>query len=163
MLLNFCVCVVKYILLEIYHFNPFKVYNSAALSIFSVTQPALLSDFRTFHHPKRNPASTGSHTPSYLGSEFCIPPVNGRTAHFCLPFPRFLKGLPVRPAPLSDELKAALSVDPTPGGIKYIIATQVRPGTGPQPRSLGAPMAQYTRGGPCPAHWPQGFIPGVSG
>ncbi|VCW97584.1 unnamed protein product, partial [Gulo gulo] len=41
---------------------------------------------------------------------------------------KFLKGLPVPPVPLSDELKAALDVDPTPGGIKYIIATQVGPG-----------------------------------
>ncbi|XP_035975742.1 diphosphomevalonate decarboxylase [Halichoerus grypus] len=41
---------------------------------------------------------------------------------------KFLKGLPVRPVPLSDELKAALDVDPTPGGVKYIIATQVGPG-----------------------------------
>lgn len=54
-----------------------------------------------------------------------------RWAHstLCLPSPRFLKGLPVRPAPLSDELKAALGMDPTPGGIKYIIATQVSPDT----------------------------------
>ncbi|XP_059985973.1 diphosphomevalonate decarboxylase isoform X1 [Lagenorhynchus albirostris] len=42
--------------------------------------------------------------------------------------PRFLKGLPVEPVPLSDELKAALGTDPTPGVIKYIIATQVGPG-----------------------------------
>ncbi|XP_059855103.1 diphosphomevalonate decarboxylase [Delphinus delphis] len=41
---------------------------------------------------------------------------------------KFLKGLPVEPVPLSDELKAALGTDPTPGGIKYIIATQVGPG-----------------------------------
>ncbi|XP_023616846.1 diphosphomevalonate decarboxylase isoform X2 [Myotis lucifugus] len=41
---------------------------------------------------------------------------------------KFLKGLPVKPGPLSDELKAALGMDPTPGGIKYIIATQVGPG-----------------------------------
>ncbi|XP_045845209.1 LOW QUALITY PROTEIN: diphosphomevalonate decarboxylase [Meles meles] len=40
----------------------------------------------------------------------------------------FLKGLPVLPVPLSDELKTALDVDPTPGGVKYIIATQVGPG-----------------------------------
>lgn len=33
----------------------------------------------------------------------------------------------MRPASLSDELRAALDVDPTPGGVKYIIATQVRP------------------------------------
>lgn len=54
-----------------------------------------------------------------------FPSVASRPA--CLSFPRFLKGLPVRPVPLSDELKAALDVDPTPGGVKYIIATQVRP------------------------------------
>ncbi|XP_030705342.2 diphosphomevalonate decarboxylase [Globicephala melas] len=41
---------------------------------------------------------------------------------------KFLKGLPVEPVPLSDELKAALGTDPIPGGIKYIIATQVGPG-----------------------------------
>ncbi|XP_006926815.1 diphosphomevalonate decarboxylase [Pteropus alecto] len=50
---------------------------------------------------------------------------------------KFLKGLPVRPAPLSDKLKAALSMDPTPGGIKYIIATQVGPG----PQILDDPHA----------------------
>ncbi|XP_036998235.2 diphosphomevalonate decarboxylase [Artibeus jamaicensis] len=50
---------------------------------------------------------------------------------------RFLKGLPVRPAPLSDELKASLGMDPTPGGIKYIIATQVGPG----PQILDQPHA----------------------
>uniref|UniRef100_A0A8D1V9D5 Diphosphomevalonate decarboxylase n=1 Tax=Sus scrofa TaxID=9823 RepID=A0A8D1V9D5_PIG len=41
---------------------------------------------------------------------------------------KFLQGLPVEPALLSDELKAALGTDPTPGGIRYIIATQVGPG-----------------------------------
>ncbi|XP_007937353.1 diphosphomevalonate decarboxylase [Orycteropus afer afer] len=41
---------------------------------------------------------------------------------------RFLKGLPVMPVPLSDELKAALALDPSPGSIKYIIATKVGPG-----------------------------------
>ncbi|XP_015984976.2 diphosphomevalonate decarboxylase [Rousettus aegyptiacus] len=50
---------------------------------------------------------------------------------------KFLKGLPVKPAPLSDELKAALCMDPTPGGIKYIIATQVGPG----PQVLDDPQA----------------------
>ncbi|XP_036896082.1 diphosphomevalonate decarboxylase [Sturnira hondurensis] len=50
---------------------------------------------------------------------------------------RFLKGLPVRPAPLSDELKAALGMDPIPGGVKYIIATQVGPG----PQILDQPHA----------------------
>ncbi|XP_008564101.1 PREDICTED: LOW QUALITY PROTEIN: diphosphomevalonate decarboxylase [Galeopterus variegatus] len=41
---------------------------------------------------------------------------------------KFLKGLQVRPAPLSDELKAVLAVEPTPGSVRYIIATQVGPG-----------------------------------
>ncbi|XP_016053475.1 PREDICTED: diphosphomevalonate decarboxylase [Miniopterus natalensis] len=50
---------------------------------------------------------------------------------------KFLKGLPVRPAPLSDELKAALGMDPAPGRIKYIIATQVGPG----PQILDHPHA----------------------
>ncbi|XP_023100669.1 diphosphomevalonate decarboxylase isoform X1 [Felis catus] len=50
---------------------------------------------------------------------------------------KFLKGLPVRPASLSDELRAALDVDPTPGGVKYIIATQVGPG----PQMLDDPHA----------------------
>ncbi|KAM5296037.1 diphosphomevalonate decarboxylase [Glossophaga mutica] len=50
---------------------------------------------------------------------------------------RFLKGLPVRPALLSDELKAALGMDPTPSSIKYIIATQVGPG----PQMLDQPHA----------------------
>ncbi|KAK2489357.1 hypothetical protein MC885_003238 [Smutsia gigantea] len=40
----------------------------------------------------------------------------------------FLKGLPLRPALLSDELKASLGMDPAPGSIKYIIATEVGPG-----------------------------------
>ncbi|KAI5939055.1 Diphosphomevalonate decarboxylase [Manis javanica] len=40
----------------------------------------------------------------------------------------FLKGLPLKPALLSDEFKALLGMDPTPGSIKYIIATQVGPG-----------------------------------
>ncbi|KAM8955810.1 diphosphomevalonate decarboxylase [Lycaon pictus] len=50
---------------------------------------------------------------------------------------KFLKGLPVRPTPLSDEFKAALNVDPIPGSIKYIIATQVGPG----PQILDDPHA----------------------
>lgn len=50
---------------------------------------------------------------------------------------KFLKGLPVKSGPLSDELKAALGMDPTPGGIKYIIATQVGPG----PQILDHPHA----------------------
>nr|KAF6407498.1 mevalonate diphosphate decarboxylase [Molossus molossus] len=50
---------------------------------------------------------------------------------------KFLKGLPVRPAPLSEELKAALGVEPTPSGIRYIIVTQVGPG----PQILDHPHA----------------------
>ncbi|XP_005592827.2 diphosphomevalonate decarboxylase isoform X1 [Macaca fascicularis] len=50
----------------------------------------------------------------------------------------FLKGLQVRPAPLSAELQAALAMEPTtPGGVKYIIATQVGPG----PQILDDPSA----------------------
>lgn len=41
---------------------------------------------------------------------------------------KFLKGLPVEPVLLSDEIKATLGMDPIPGGIRYIIATQVGPG-----------------------------------
>uniref|UniRef100_A0A8C5LL18 Diphosphomevalonate decarboxylase n=1 Tax=Jaculus jaculus TaxID=51337 RepID=A0A8C5LL18_JACJA len=41
---------------------------------------------------------------------------------------KFLKGLQVIPSLLSDELKAALAMEPTPGGVQYIIATQVGPG-----------------------------------
>ncbi|KAB1260260.1 Diphosphomevalonate decarboxylase [Camelus dromedarius] len=51
---------------------------------------------------------------------------------------KFLQGLPVEPALLSDELKAVLGVDPAPGGIKYIIATQVGPG----PQVLDDPGAR---------------------
>lgn len=50
---------------------------------------------------------------------------------------KFLKGLPVRSVLLSDEVKAALDMDPTPGVIKYIIATQVGPG----PQILDDPQA----------------------
>lgn len=52
------------------------------------------------------------------------------------------------PVPLSDELKAALDVDPTPGGVKYIIATQVRPraqlteGARPAPRAQPLPATR---------------------
>ncbi|XP_074142314.1 diphosphomevalonate decarboxylase [Sminthopsis crassicaudata] len=41
---------------------------------------------------------------------------------------KFLKGLPVEPVELSEELKSALPMEPCPGGIRYIIATQVGPG-----------------------------------
>ncbi|KAM5263058.1 diphosphomevalonate decarboxylase [Ctenodactylus gundi] len=41
---------------------------------------------------------------------------------------KFLKGLQVTPVPVSDELKAALAMEPSPGGVQYIIATQVGPG-----------------------------------
>ncbi|XP_047385310.1 diphosphomevalonate decarboxylase isoform X2 [Sciurus carolinensis] len=41
---------------------------------------------------------------------------------------KFLKGLQVTPVLLSEELKAALATEPTPGGVQYIIATQVGPG-----------------------------------
>lgn len=41
---------------------------------------------------------------------------------------KFLKGLQVAPVLLSDELKVALAVEPSPGGVQYIIATQVGPG-----------------------------------
>ncbi|XP_014444915.1 diphosphomevalonate decarboxylase [Tupaia chinensis] len=40
----------------------------------------------------------------------------------------FLKGLQVGPALLSEELKAALAMEPSPGAIRYVIATQVGPG-----------------------------------
>ncbi|XP_055992420.1 diphosphomevalonate decarboxylase [Sorex fumeus] len=48
----------------------------------------------------------------------------------------FLKGLPVTPAPLSDALKAALAMEPSPGAIKYVIATQAGPG----PQTLDNPQ-----------------------
>ncbi|XP_037672209.1 diphosphomevalonate decarboxylase isoform X2 [Choloepus didactylus] len=41
---------------------------------------------------------------------------------------KFVKGLPVRPVLLSDELKAALAMEPAPGSVRYIISTQVGPG-----------------------------------
>uniref|UniRef100_W5LZA1 Diphosphomevalonate decarboxylase n=1 Tax=Lepisosteus oculatus TaxID=7918 RepID=W5LZA1_LEPOC len=41
---------------------------------------------------------------------------------------QFVKGLPVRPASLSEELKASIGMDPTPKGISYIISTKVGPG-----------------------------------
>nr|XP_020029132.1 diphosphomevalonate decarboxylase isoform X2 [Castor canadensis] len=50
---------------------------------------------------------------------------------------KFLKGLQVTPAPLSDELKAALAWEPIPGGVQYIIVTQVGPG----PQVLNDPNA----------------------
>lgn len=95
------------------------------------------------------------------GSVSYIPSISELTAHSCLPFPRFLKGLPVTPALLSDKLKAALGMDPSPGGIKYIIATQVRPGTSHQPQGPGAPAAQHTWGGPSPTHRLRGLRPGL--
>lgn len=56
----------------------------------------------------------------------------------------------MEPALLSDELKAALGTDPTPGGIRYIIATQVSPshsaGALPLPvswRGTGLPMIKW--------------------
>ncbi|XP_074057382.1 diphosphomevalonate decarboxylase [Macrotis lagotis] len=51
---------------------------------------------------------------------------------------KFLKGLPVEPAELSKELQAALAMNPSPGGIQYIIATQVGPG----PQVLKDPQQQ---------------------
>ncbi|XP_004645091.1 diphosphomevalonate decarboxylase isoform X1 [Octodon degus] len=41
---------------------------------------------------------------------------------------KFLKGLPVTPVPVSDDLKATLAMEPVPRGVQYIIATQVGPG-----------------------------------
>ncbi|XP_030060445.1 diphosphomevalonate decarboxylase [Microcaecilia unicolor] len=42
----------------------------------------------------------------------------------------FLKGLPVGPVTLSEELKMAMDMEPRPGGIQYIIIT--KPGPAPQ-------------------------------
>ncbi|XP_004584295.3 diphosphomevalonate decarboxylase [Ochotona princeps] len=50
---------------------------------------------------------------------------------------KFLKGLPVAPVSLPDELKTALALEPIPGGVKYIISTQVGPG----PQVLDDPKA----------------------
>lgn len=61
--------------------------------------------------------------------------------------PRFLKGLQVAPVLLSDELKAELAVEPSPGGVQYIIATQVRP--------------VHTAGTPLPAGGPAQASPTV--
>ncbi|XP_075694468.1 diphosphomevalonate decarboxylase isoform X2 [Rhinoderma darwinii] len=41
----------------------------------------------------------------------------------------YLKGLPVGPAPLSQELLSAVETDVCPGGVQYVIVTQ--PGPGP--------------------------------
>ncbi|XP_043844949.1 diphosphomevalonate decarboxylase [Dromiciops gliroides] len=55
---------------------------------------------------------------------------------------KFLKGLPAEPVELSEELKSALAMEPSPGGIRYIISTQVGPGPrvleDPQQHLLGA-------------------------
>ncbi|XP_006860173.1 PREDICTED: diphosphomevalonate decarboxylase [Chrysochloris asiatica] len=48
---------------------------------------------------------------------------------------KFLKGLPVRSVQLSDKLKAALALNPAPGGIRYIITTKAGPG----PQVLDSP------------------------
>ncbi|KAM9122543.1 diphosphomevalonate decarboxylase [Pangshura tecta] len=44
---------------------------------------------------------------------------------------QFLKGLPARPASLSEELLSAVVLEPVPGAIQYILLT--KPGPGPQP------------------------------
>lgn len=44
---------------------------------------------------------------------------------------QFLKGLPARPASLSEELLSAVVLEPVPGAIRYILLT--KPGPGPQP------------------------------
>ncbi|KAM9302372.1 diphosphomevalonate decarboxylase [Gastrophryne carolinensis] len=41
----------------------------------------------------------------------------------------FIKGLPVNPAPLSQELTSSIDGDVCPGGVRYVIVTQ--PGPGP--------------------------------
>ncbi|XP_044516467.1 diphosphomevalonate decarboxylase [Gracilinanus agilis] len=51
---------------------------------------------------------------------------------------KFLKGLPVEPVELSEEVKSALPMEPSPGGIRYIITTQVGPG----PQVLEEPQQQ---------------------
>ncbi|XP_056666774.1 diphosphomevalonate decarboxylase isoform X1 [Monodelphis domestica] len=51
---------------------------------------------------------------------------------------KFLKGLPVEPVELSEEVKSALPMEPFPGGIRYIITTQVGPG----PQVLEEPQRQ---------------------
>ncbi|KAJ8407934.1 hypothetical protein AAFF_G00269780 [Aldrovandia affinis] len=43
---------------------------------------------------------------------------------------QFLKGLPVSPVTLSEELKSSIGMDPLPKGIRYIIST--KPGPGPR-------------------------------
>ncbi|KAL7870946.1 hypothetical protein SRHO_G00084430 [Serrasalmus rhombeus] len=40
----------------------------------------------------------------------------------------FVKGLPVGPASLSEDLKTAIGLEPVPKGISYIISTKVGPG-----------------------------------
>ncbi|XP_029903753.1 diphosphomevalonate decarboxylase [Myripristis murdjan] len=41
---------------------------------------------------------------------------------------QFIKGLPVRPAVVSQELKQAIGLEPMPKGISYIISTKAGPG-----------------------------------
>ncbi|XP_006008325.1 diphosphomevalonate decarboxylase [Latimeria chalumnae] len=41
---------------------------------------------------------------------------------------QFLKGLPAEAVTLSEELKSAIGMAPTPGGIRYIISTKAGPG-----------------------------------
>lgn len=43
---------------------------------------------------------------------------------FCL-LCRFIKGLQVKHAALSEELKQSIGLEPTPKGISYIISTKV--------------------------------------
>lgn len=47
---------------------------------------------------------------------------HGLTHPLC---PRFLQGLPVGPAVLSEELQSAVVLEPVPGAIRYILHTQV--------------------------------------
>ena len=44
---------------------------------------------------------------------------------FCFLLCRFVKGLPVKCASLSEDLEQAIGLEPMPKGISYIISTQV--------------------------------------
>lgn len=72
------------------------------------------------------------HLPKSLAPTQVAPHTGSQGGTHTLPLlvPRFLKGLPVTPVPVSDELKATLAMEPVPGGVQYIIATQVSPRPG---------------------------------
>lgn len=82
-----------------------------------------------------------------MGADIKPPPSPGADPRPCR---RFLRGLPVAPVALPEELAAAVVAEPVPGAVRYVLHTQVGAGRGERGGGPG-PRPHYGDPPPVPS------------